>query len=140
MSLETVIAENTAAIRELIAALANGVPTTNQQVQAVVEEAKAEKPAKAKKAEAPKQEAEPEPAATPEPKAEPAAAAAEAEPKAQAEASTYQDAASAITKLSRAKGRDAAVALLAQFGASKLPEVKPEQFADIIAAAEEAMQ
>ena len=53
----------------------------------------------------------------------------------QAEAPTYQDAAAAITKLSRVKGRDAAVALLAEFKAAKLPDVKPEQFAAIIAKA-----
>lgn len=55
-----------------------------------------------------------------------------------ADAPTYQDAAAAITKLSKAKGRDAAVAVLTAFGAAKLPDVKPEQFADIIAAAEKA--
>ena len=115
------------------------MPTTNQQVQAVVEEAKAEKPAKAKKAEAPKQEAEPEPAATPEPKAEPAAAAAEAELKAQAEASTYQDAASAITKLSL---RERPRRCRRPVGAVRCQQAagsKTGQFADIIAAAEEAM-
>jgi hypothetical protein len=56
-----------------------------------------------------------------------------------ADAPTYQDAATAITKLSRTKGRDTAVAVLAKFGAAKLPDVKPEQFADVIAAANEAM-
>jgi hypothetical protein len=55
-----------------------------------------------------------------------------------ADAPTYQDAAAAITKLSKVKGRDAAVAVLTAFGAAKLPDVKPEQFADIIAAAEKA--
>lgn len=55
-----------------------------------------------------------------------------------ADAPTYQDAAAAITKLSKTKGRDAAVAVLTAFGAAKLPDVKPEQFADIIAAAEKA--
>lgn len=54
-----------------------------------------------------------------------------------ADAPTYQDAAAAITKLSKTKGRDAAVAVLTAFGAAKLPDVKPEQFADIIAAAAE---
>lgn len=54
------------------------------------------------------------------------------------DAPTYQDAAAAITKLARAKGRDAAVAVLARFGAAKLPDVKPEQFAAVIAACEEA--
>lgn len=52
---------------------------------------------------------------------------------------TYQDAAGAITKLSRTKGRDAAIAVLAKFGAAKLPDVKAEQYADVLAAANEAM-
>lgn len=84
-------------------------------------------------------------AAAPEKKAEPSAttppaaasAASPATPK--AEAPSYQDAATAITKLSRTKGRDTAVALLAKFGAANLKEVKPDQFADVIAAATEAM-
>lgn len=55
-----------------------------------------------------------------------------------ASAPTYQDTADAVTKLARTKGRDAAVAVLSKFGASKLPDVKPEQFAAVIAACEEA--
>ena len=94
-----------------------------------VEAAPAPTPEPAVKAAAAKKqkvEPAPEPAATPEPKAEPAPAAGEA---------TYQDAAAAITKLSRLKGRETAVALLSEFGASKLPDVKPDQFADVIAKA-----
>ena len=115
MSLEATIAENTAALRELIAALSKGVPTTVAQVEAVVTEAKAEKTKPAAKVE----------------KTEPA----KAETFPDGEGVTYQDAAAVITKLSRIKGRDAAVALLAKFGAAKLPDVKPEQFADVIDAA-----
>jgi hypothetical protein len=137
MSIEQALAENTAAIRALIETIKSGLPVTHAQIQAVADEGaaaeKAEKkttaPKAEKKTETPKAEAAEPSAATPEQKAEPAAA----------EAATYQDAASAITKLSRAKGRDAAVAVLQQFGAAKLPDVKPEQFADVIAAAEEAM-
>jgi hypothetical protein len=55
-----------------------------------------------------------------------------------AHAPTYQDTADAVTKLARAKGRDAAVAVLAKFGAAKLPDVQPAQFAAVIAACEEA--
>ena len=55
-----------------------------------------------------------------------------------ADAPTYQATADAITKLARTKGRDAAVAVLNEFGAAKLPDVKPEQFAAIIAACEKA--
>ena len=55
-----------------------------------------------------------------------------------ADAPTYQDTADAVTKLARTKGRDAAVAVLSGFGAAKLPDVKPEQFAAVIAACEKA--
>lgn len=110
MSLELAINENTQAIRDMIAALmANGMPAPA---------------AKAK------------PAAKAEPKVEAPAPAAQATP---ATTIDYQVAATAITKLSRIKGRDAAVALLAQFGAAKLPDVKPEQFEAIIAAVDVAM-
>lgn len=130
MYLEQAIQENTAAIRDLIAAIRNGIPTSTEQVAVVVQEAqveekpaKTEKKGKAEKAETPKDE----PAVTPEPKAD-AAPAADDVPEV-----TYQDAAAAITQLSKVKGRDAAVALLKKYGASKLPEVKPEDFAAIVA-------
>ena len=55
-----------------------------------------------------------------------------------ADAPTYQATADAVTKLAREKGRDTAIAVLTKFGAAKLPEVKPEQFAAVIAACEEA--
>ena len=138
MSLEIAIQENTAAIRELIAAISNGIPTTAQQVAAVVTEAKAEakadKKTKAEKtekteAEAPKSDAAP--AATQEQKDEPAAADDEEV------VYSYQDAANAITALSKAKGRDAAVALLKAFSANNLKEVKPEDYAALIAKAAE---
>ena len=51
---------------------------------------------------------------------------------------TYQATADAVTKLARTKGREAAVAVLKTFGATKLPDVKPEQFAAVIAACEAA--
>lgn len=132
MSLEVAINENTQAIRELIAALAKGQTPTPAQVEAVREEiAQVEKPqAKAK----------PEPA--PEPKPEPTAetsAPTPAETFPDTPSVTYQDAAAAITKLSRTKGRDAAVALLYRFKASKLPDVQPDQYFEIIEAAKAAM-
>lgn len=136
MSLEVAINENTQAIRELIAALAKGQTPTAAQVQAVREEVT--------QAEKPKAKAEPKPA--PEPKPEPAPEAApEASAPTPAETFpdtpgvTYQDAAAAITKLSRTKGRDAAVALLYRFKASKLPDVQPDQYFEIIEAAKAAM-
>jgi hypothetical protein len=86
--------------------------------------------------------------AKPDPK--PAAAAASAEAQAQtAPAATTAESRSepvvigdvnaAIIALAKAKGRDAAVALLGTFGAAKAPELKPEQYADVVAAAKKAM-
>ena len=57
-----------------------------------------------------------------------------------APAPTYKEAAEAVTALSRKKGRDAAIAVLKTFGADKLPDVKPEQFADVIAACQAALE
>lgn len=54
------------------------------------------------------------------------------------DAPTYQDAKDAVIRLARDRGKDAAVAVLSEFGVTKLPEVKPEQFADVIAACEKA--
>jgi hypothetical protein len=54
------------------------------------------------------------------------------------DAPTYQATADAVTNLARTKGREVAVAVLTKFGAAKLPDVKPEQFAAVIAACEEA--
>lgn len=127
MSLEATIQENTQAIRELIAALANGVTPTAAQVAAVATEAAPAVEPKAEKAKA-KVEPKAEPAPAPEPESFP-----------DTPGYSYQDAAAAITKLSRTKGRDAAVALLYRFKASKLPDVQPDQFAEIIEAANAAM-
>lgn len=44
----------------------------------------------------------------------------------------YPDVVAAINKLALAKGRDAAIALLGDFGVTKGPELKPEQFAEFI--------
>ncbi len=56
-----------------------------------------------------------------------------------AESVSYQDASKAILKLSASKGRDVAVGLLGKFGAANLKEVKPEQYAAVLAAATEAL-
>jgi len=56
-----------------------------------------------------------------------------------APAPTYKDAAAAVTALSK-KNRDSAIAVLKSFGAQKLPDVKPEMFADVIAACQAAME
>ena len=126
MSLEQAIQENTAAIRELIAALGNGA--TSQAAApvetATVEEPKAEKPTKEKKQQAP--------AAMPESKEEAAPAADEPAPV------SYDDCAQAVTKLAKTKGRPAAVALLGQFDLKTLQDAKdkPELLAQVKAAAD----
>ena len=133
--LKAAVEANTNAIRELIAAIKAGVPTTAAQVAAVVTEAKPTTAAKetAAKKTTPAEKVEPAPT---QPTAEAGAAAApekKDEPSKQADTPSYQDTANAVIKLAREKGRDAAVAVLAKFGASKLPDVKPEQFAAVIA-------
>lgn len=126
MSLEQAIQENTAAIRELIAALGKGAPSqaAAPAETATVEEPKAEKPAKEKKQSAP--------AVMPESKEEAAAAADEPAPV------SYDDCAQAVTKLAKTKGRPAAVALLGQFDLKTLQDAKdkPELLAQVKAAAD----
>ena len=136
MSLEATIAENTAAIRELIAAIANGIPTTAAQVAAVAAEA----PKKEKgKATVPANGASSTSAETsPATGAAAQTPAAESAPTAPAAASvTYDEVKAAILKLSQAKGREQVVAALTEFGVAKGPELKPEQFAGFIAKANE---
>ena len=126
MSLEQAIQENTAAIRELIAALGKGAPSQAAAPveTATVEEPKVEKPAKEKKQQAP--------AAMPESKEEAAPVADEPAPV------SYDDCAQAVTKLAKTKGRPAAVALLGQFDLKTLQDAKdkPEVLAHVKAAAD----
>ena len=128
MSLEQAIQENTAAIRELIAALGKGAPSqaAAPTETATVEEPKVEKPAKEKKQQAPAA------AAMPESKEEAAPAADEPAPV------SYDDCAQAVTKLAKTKGRPAAVALLGQFDLKTLQDAKdkPELLAQVKAAAD----
>lgn len=55
-----------------------------------------------------------------------------------ADAPTYQATADAVTKLARTKGRDAAVAVLNEFGVAKLPDIQPNDFQKVIDACEKA--
>ena len=156
----TVTISNPAQLNAVMAALNVGgieSPKTSPCVGHAVETAKEEAKGKAAstKKETAKTEAKEEPKA--EAQATETAQAAEQKPEAltqmtaaEAEkalhghannppdAPTYQATADAVTKLARTKGRDAAVAVLNEFGAAKLPDVKPEQFAAIIAACEKA--
>ena len=126
MSLEQAIQENTAAIRDLIAALGKGAPSqaAAPAETATVEEPKVEKPAKEKKQQAP--------AATPKSMEEAAPAADEPAPV------SYDDCAQAVTKLAKTKGRPAAVALLGRFDLKTLQDAKdkPELLAQVKAAAD----
>ena len=124
MSLEAVIQENTNALRDLIAQLQAGQP-----------------PAAIKVAEV----AAPVPAPAPAVKEEKPKAEAKAETKTEkADASTVEVTIDAVKKattdLAKAKGRDAAVEVLGQFDAKNANEVKPEAYADFIAAAAKAQE
>ena len=151
----TVTISNPAQLNAVMAALNVGgieSPKTSPCVGHAVETAKEEAKGKATstKKETAKTEAKEEPkaetaqAADQKPEALTQMTASEAEKALHghannpADAPTYQDTADAVTKLARTKGRDAAVAVLSGFGAAKLPDVKPEQFAAIIAACEKA--
>lgn len=159
MSLEALLAENTEAVKALTAAILAQAAAPHQSAhdaaQADLAEPAAPKPARGKAraaaANAPTvptateaQAAAPasKPSAPPSPQTAsaqtPDAPAANA-PAAEA-APDYETAARAVTTLAKARGREAAVAVLAQFGAARLPEVAPEHFAAVIAACEQAQE
>ena len=128
MSLEKAIAENTAAIHNLIAALSNSpvaisigdtvqAPVTHNSASDTVESASIQE--------------QPEVAATKAAKGR----KAESEPQATAaEGVTYAEAAAVVSKLAATKGRDVAVGVLAKFNAKVLKDVQPDQYAALIAA------
>lgn len=142
MSLEAVIQENTNTMRELIAVwnkLTTQAKVIDNKVEAgasgeitaggkPVAEIKPEKAAKVEKA------AKPEP--KPEAPVEQPAAQAEA---ADAPTIAIADVNAAVIGLAKAKGRDAAVAVLKEFGVAKAPELKVEQYAAVVAACKKAM-
>lgn len=150
MSIEQALAENTSAIRELIAAIRAGVPTTAAQVAAVVAEAPEAETAKAKiPAKDPAVEkTEPKKEAA---RAEVPDAAEHGKTAAQAvealaghankptPTATYEDAKAAVLKISKEKGRDAAVAVLSVFGVQKLPDLQPENYGALVAKVDEAL-
>ena len=131
MSLEQAIVENTAAIHALIAALSNpsaAVPTGGTIAQAQVADNRASSTAEASSV------AKPEAAAK---KSAKSSAKVETEqPATEAVGVTKPEAVEALKALAVAKGRDQVVAVLAQFKAAKLDDVKPEDFAALIAACE----
>ena len=133
MSLEVAIQENTNALRTLIDVMSsvkiappvglNDVTGGKSDAEVVdIKDAKAKKATKATK-----------PAAKKESKAEKSKVDEDSKPA----KATYDDAASAVTTLARTKGRDVAIEVLSNFGIKKLPDAKPEQYAEIIAACTE---
>lgn len=147
MTLEAAIAENTAAVRELIAQLRSGTALQQPSAEEIdanikalnaAQEAAAPKPTPAAKpaAPAPTPPTAEAPASAPSPRANEPADPPSAE--AHADAPDYAATARAINTLVKAKGRQAAVDVLASFKASTLKDVQPAQYAAVIAACEGA--
>jgi hypothetical protein len=134
MPLEQAIQENTAALHSLLAFLQSGSAPTLAirdggeviQPQAAVGENTASDTAEASPA-------KPEVAAKKTAKSS-ATAERDEQPATEPAGVTYDQAAKAIQELAKAKGRDAAIEVLKQFGAAKLPEVKESDFAAVVAA------
>lgn len=128
MSLEAVIQENTNALRDLIAQLQAGqapaaIKVAETVVQAAKESSKDPEPTTAEVKEKPKADPKPE-------KADDTSASEV----------TIDMVKKATTDLAKAKGRDAAVAVLAQFDAKNANDIKVEHYADYIAAASAAQE
>lgn len=123
MSIETLLADNTAALRELIA-------TIKAQAYAEVSQPAAPKADHLPAAEKPKpQAAKPAPAPAPVVEDTPEAHATPADPETLV---TIDEVKAAVLKLAATKGREAAVAVLQSFGAAKAPELKPEQYGAVL--------
>lgn len=164
MSLETVIAENTSALRDLLAAIQGGALITPPEASGKKpSRTAAEKPERtadsASTAQAAASASTRKPDGTSQSSADSQGAdAGNAQPDAAAQtgasaaidttvqsaqtgaAVTYQAAADAVTKLARTKGRDAAIGVLKSFGVEKLPEVKADQYAAVVTACAKAME
>lgn len=136
MSLEAALQENTAVMRELIARL-TAVP--GAPLVATPEGDKGPKPDAKTAGTSRTAEAVNKPAADALAKKDAATAqelTGDAAP-AGGDTTTYEDVKRAILEVSKAKGRDAAIKVLAQFGATKGPDLqsKPETFGPFVAAA-----
>lgn len=68
-----------------------------------------------------------------------APAASTAESPSEAAAVAFDDVKAAIIGLAKTKGREAAVAVLSAFGATKVPDLKAEQYAAVLEAAQKAV-
>ncbi len=126
MSLEAALIEHSQLLRELLARL------TAPALTAVPEPVAPPKPGAVTAPTAPTAEA-----VVSKPAADVPALKDEAEAPAAVHTTTYDDVKRAILDVSKAKGRDAAIAVLAQFGATKGPDLqaKPETFGPFVAAA-----
>lgn len=124
MSLEQALNENTAAIKALGLIMAGLTPSTGAQIAAASEPAVTKSTTKTEKPEVSKAE---KPADTP-----PAVA--------EAKAVTYDEAKAAVTAVVKAKGRDGGLAVLSKFNTQSLLEVPEAQWADVIAACNEALK
>lgn len=136
----TVTVHDAAQLNAIMAALG----TTGLQPAATAPAPVADKPKATKPKVEPKpQVAEGNDAAASSAPASPAAPAASStdseQPAADAPAVTIADVNAAIIGLAKAKGRDAAVAVLKDFGVAKAPELKADQYAAVVAAAKKAM-
>lgn len=129
MSLELAIQENTDTMKQLIAVW-NQLTAQAQTIKpenGITAGGVVLQPAQAEKVEAPK------PAPTPAATATVAAAAPEVAAASPSEPLAYATVSKAITDMVKLN-RDKAVAVLAQFGAKKGPDLKAEQYADFMAA------
>lgn len=126
MSLEQVIQENTNAMRELIARLtatglvsSTAVETTGSEYIAKIDAAEAKTGTKAEDLPITKRKDDDKPEA--------------------ASIDYEKEVRPVLVKVSTTKGRDPLIALLAQFKVTKGDQLKPAQFGDVIAAANELL-
>lgn len=144
MSLESAIAENTAALRELIAAIAKGMPTSAAQITAVVNEAEVDTSAEdaaAEKAAAAKKAAAVKAAAAKKAKEEAEAADATPETKDDGAGAVDLDAVIAVTlALGKAGKRPQLVELLEAYGVAKSSLLHKNDYAGFHAKATELLE
>jgi hypothetical protein len=132
MSLELAIQENTAAINSLIAILSSQPSVTDvQQAQAPVAENNSA-------SNTPEGASIPKADVAAEKSAKSSATVEDEQPATEAVGVTYDDTAKVVQALAVRKGREVAVKVLDQFGAKTLKDVKPSDFAAVIAACEAA--
>jgi hypothetical protein len=131
--LEQAIADNTAAIRELIATIKASAPTTPARAAPVAKTVTNDVKATVTENNGA--------SSTPGAPFHPAEAAAQEKPAMEevppatpvAESVTYEQVKHAILKVASTKSREIAAGILAEFGAAKGPDLKPEQYAGIMA-------